>query len=175
MEEWRDIPGYEGRYKVSDLGRVQSLQWRGRKAGGARLLKPQANTRGYLFVYIRDRPQLIHRLVMLAFVGDSGGAYVNHKNGVPTDNNLGNLEYCTPSENSRHAVHVLGKKPADGRGGRKKGDPAPWKAKLTADNVREIKRKLASGSKKVSVAKDYGVSPSTIYSIATGQEWAHIS
>lgn len=107
-ELWRDIPGQERRYKVSDRGDVQSLSWRGHKSGGAKLLKPQANTKGHLFVYIGAKPQLVHRLVMLAFVGDGNGARVFHKNGVLSDNRLENLEYGVPGAGPRRCEDLTG-------------------------------------------------------------------
>ena len=81
-EVWRDIPGYEGLYQVSDLGRVRSLDRvkehypRDRKAytknEKGRILKPYCDPRGYRFVglhtnCVREK-FLIHRLMAMAFL-----------------------------------------------------------------------------------------------------------
>ena len=50
----------------------------------------------------------IHRLVLDAFVGEKlKGMQCNHKNGIKTDNKLENLEWVTPSQNRKHAYHLL--------------------------------------------------------------------
>ncbi len=106
-ETWKDIPGFDGAYSVSDLGRVRSnsrIDFGGRNWKG-RILK-DANSGGYRTVALRYNGKYvtccIHRLVMLAFVGPSD-LWVNHKNGDKSKNNLDNLEYCTPKENTKHA------------------------------------------------------------------------
>lgn len=58
MENWKDIPGYEGRYQISDLGRVKSI----RPGWGTSILKPR-DYFGYLIVELRGKPHHIHRLV----------------------------------------------------------------------------------------------------------------
>ena len=81
-EKWRDIPGYEGLYQVSDLGRVRSLDRvkehypRERKAYTkfmeGRILKPYCDPRGYRFVGLHTNNKrekfLIHRLMAMAFI-----------------------------------------------------------------------------------------------------------
>jgi len=98
-EQWKDIPEYEGRYQVSDLGQV-------RGTGGCLAQQPQNS--GYLVVhlYLRGsrRVRLVHALVAEAFVaGKFEGAQVNHKNYVKRDNCAENLEWVTRSQNVRHA------------------------------------------------------------------------
>jgi hypothetical protein len=100
MEQWKDIPGYEGRYQVSDAGTVR---------GAKGPLAAQRQNSGYLVVhlYIKGsrRVRLVHALVAQAFVpGFFPGAHVNHKNGRKADNTAVNLEWVTRSENMRHAV-----------------------------------------------------------------------
>ncbi len=103
-EEWRDIPGYEGRYTVSNRGRVKShLQ---RKSG--RLL-PGYDEQGYRVVSLSDSYNKskyvgIHRLVALAFIPNpENKPSVNHIDGVKDNNDISNLEWVTPKENTRHA------------------------------------------------------------------------
>lgn len=100
MEQWRDIPGYEGRYQVSDAGRVVGLKG---------VLTPQVQNSGYQVVHLylngRRTVRLVHSLVAECFVhGRFNGANVNHRDGVKTNNAASNLEWVTRSQNMLHAV-----------------------------------------------------------------------
>lgn len=117
-EVWKQIPGYEGLYEVSNFGRVKRTphvktgrNWKC-PAGFSftvkgKMLKPRKRSSGYLQVNLyrngRMRTHTVHRLVMLAFVGPSD-LTVNHENGDKTDNRLENLEYMTAAENARLAT-----------------------------------------------------------------------
>ena len=102
-EIWKDIPGYEGLYKISSLGRVLSL-----RTGLFR--KDVQSGRGYRAVQLSDnngkkKRHYIHRLVAYAFLGTppSPTCEVNHKDLDKTNNVVDNLEWCTPEENMHHA------------------------------------------------------------------------
>lgn len=113
-EQWRPVPGWEGYYEVSDLGRVASRERRTWHSGsqwghgfwrtvGARVLKSSI-ARGYERVVLqRDRTkqdEAVHRLVMLAFVGPCpDGMEVCHNDGDKRNNALRNLRYDTRSAN----------------------------------------------------------------------------
>lgn len=119
-EEWRDIPGYEGLYQVSSIGRVKSLPretltkdgWYQRVKGG--LMRQQLCSNGYGFYPLskdgKVKLSLTHRLVLEAFVGESD-LEVNHKDGDKTNNCLENLEYVTRRENQLHSFRVLKREP----------------------------------------------------------------
>ncbi len=100
-ETWKAVPNCSG-YFVSDLGRVSSSKW-----GRTRILKPSRHPRGYCIVTVGNVCKTVHRLVALAFLGESD-LQVNHRNGDKADNRLCNLEYISPAENVRHAISVLG-------------------------------------------------------------------
>jgi hypothetical protein len=105
-EVWRDIPGYEGLYKVSDFGRVKAYP---RKASRGRALKYLSSRKGYLFVSLSSKcvvkRKSVHSLVCLAFIGPRPDGYgVNHKDGDKENNGLWNLEYASPRENLLNAV-----------------------------------------------------------------------
>ena len=116
LERWRAVPGHEGAYEVSDLGRVRSINRitdRGRRIKG-RVLSLASHRNGYQQVNLhRGRTQathLVHQLVTLAFVGPvPEGMEVRHLNGVRSDNTLPNLAYGTHLDNMRdqraHGTH----------------------------------------------------------------------
>ncbi len=113
-EIWKDVRGYEGLYEVSNLGRVRSL---GRTVpgsyGSVRRLKTRfvvgSKSAGYRCIHLCDGPRrsqrYVHDLVSEAFIGPrpEGNFYVNHKDGDKLNNELTNLEYCSPTENIVHA------------------------------------------------------------------------
>jgi len=114
-ERWLPVPGYEGSYEVSSLGRVRSLDRisaSGRPCKGIVLSQMEAHG-GYRQVNLHRAGQtthLVHRLVMLAFVGPAPeGMEVRHRNGDPADSTLANLAWGTHLENMRdqreHGTH----------------------------------------------------------------------
>jgi hypothetical protein len=120
---WRDVPGLEGRFEVSDTGRVRSLDRKVTQIGrwGTQLVRSERGRElsirldryGYSKLSSSELKETqVHRVVASAFCENpEGKPQVNHKNGIKTDNRAENLEWCTNSENHRHAVDVLGRKP----------------------------------------------------------------
>ena len=121
MEIWKDIEGFEGRYQISNQGRVKSLVCnnfgRYKKNSGEWILKAGKSHCGYMRVLLVDKnggrhSLFVHRLVLIAFFGiDSEKKQVNHINGIKDDNRLENLEWVTQSENMKHAYRIGLEKP----------------------------------------------------------------
>lgn len=114
-EVWKSIPGYEGVYEASNLGRVRSLDRYvnigndARKLLRGQLIQPSPHSRGYHYhiLYGKGKPKnrLAHRLVKEAFDGPCPpGMVVRHLNDDKIDNRLENLAWGTQSDNMRDSV-----------------------------------------------------------------------
>lgn len=95
---WKEIQGHCN-YSVSDEGFV-----RNNKTG--KILKPSKTSNGYLKVSLDRKSLNIHRLVANAFIENDGKTQVNHKDGNKKNNNVSNLEWCTPKQNVIHAQRL---------------------------------------------------------------------
>lgn len=92
-ESWKPVVGFEGRYQVSDQGRIQGPS--------GRVLQALSNgSYGYLGVSLGARNrQYVHRIVAEAFIGPGEGFDVDHRDGDTSNNTLSNLRYLTHAEN----------------------------------------------------------------------------
>lgn len=108
-EIWKDMVGFEGRYQVSNLGRVRSiLSNHGRYQEKIKVQRKRSSTCPYLYVQlsVKDRPyhEAVHRAVAKAFIPNPDNKpMVNHINGDKLKNDACNLEWATCSENHQHA------------------------------------------------------------------------
>jgi len=114
LVDWRELPGYEGIFEISNTGEIKSLS-RFTKNGHNRgfvkkeyLIIKQINNSGYYRVYLRkgavQKWHYIHRLVAQVFIPNiDNKKCINHKNGIKLDNSVSNLEWATHSENLQHA------------------------------------------------------------------------
>lgn len=173
-EVWKAIPGTDGWYEISNLGRARSFVAR---TGGVRhrrkepkMLTPTAARKGYWRYAVRmgDRNKGVYasRAVLLAFVGPppDGRPDAAHLNGVHTDNRLVNLAWASRVENESHKI---------GHGTALLGSRARA-AKLTEQQVAGIKRRLADGEPRSALATEHGVKKKAIDKIADGVNWKHI-
>lgn len=174
-EEWRPIFRYRGMYWISNLGNVRSYK----NNGFSPTQKPRTlkfNVRrgsGYRYVQLRRRGKTymhkVSRLVAEAFLPNPLDLpIVNHKDGVKTNDKTTNLEWCTQSHNLCHAYRTGLKIPVRGIDSKH--------AKLTEENVREIRKKYGSGSScsMRDLARQFNVCHTTIISIIKYSKWKHI-
>lgn len=135
----------------------------------AHKLKPGLNGAGYLFVRLNCKPYRLHRLVAEYFVkNEYNKPCVNHIDGNKLNNDASNLEWCTQSENMKHAFDTGLKIPAN-----LKGDDCPW-SKLTSKDVKYIREHYIPRDKNFSqhaLAKRYGVCQQMISSIIRNKRW----
>ena len=131
MENWKDVPGYEGLYQISDFGNVKSLI-------SNRLLKPSQDKFGYVrFNALKNKKSKtlrIHRLVMEVFNPINSFMQVNHIDGNKSNNKLDNLEWCTDSDNKKHAYKTGLMTPGNQYSKRIKQDLPRYKLKSTNFN-----------------------------------------
>lgn len=115
MEIWKNIQGYEGRYQVSNMGRIKSLSrkvWNGKTYfwTSERILRPGIDRDGYRLVNLskngKAKTEKVHRLVAKTFIPNpENKEAVNHIDEDPSNNKLENLEWATVSENNNHGWH----------------------------------------------------------------------
>lgn len=165
-EEWKYIPSY-GDYEVSSFGRIRSL-----KRGTPRIMKLHTRIRdGYSEIGLRDGQSKttfkVHRIVAVAFLGDSD-LQIDHKDGNKLNNRVDNLEYVTALENIRRSFdlglstnsHLVGEK--------------HHSAILTEEGVKQIWKMKGKTSGR-ELAKQFGVTPSSISDIHRGRTWVHVT
>lgn len=170
VERWAFVPDTEGRYRVSDAGRVASFYHRGGAREQPLFLKAAPNNPGYPRVTLQNPNgcqfyRRVHRLVAMAFLPPvEGKPFVNHIDGDKTNNSVSNLEWTTNVDNIAHAIRTG---LVDNRGERS------YYAKLNANTVANIlhMRNDLSGYK---MARLYGVSGSTIYDILEHKTWKEV-
>ena len=103
IEEWKDIPGYEGLYEVSNTGFVRNKKRN-------KLLKGFIDRNGYKIVLLSYKGQKhfsVHRLVAEVFIPNINNSYqVNHKDEDKTNNNVDNLEWCDCKYNINYGLRT---------------------------------------------------------------------
>ncbi len=167
---WKDIPGYEGAYEISDAGTIRRSSGSSGTYKG-RVLHPGLTVWGYRQAHLsldgKVTPHSVHSLVMLTFVGPRPEGYeINHINGDKQDNRIENLQYVTKSQNRLHAFEIglqdtLGEHNSQN--------------KLTAIQVLQIREMCATGKYlHRELADIFNVTRRTIGDIVQRRSWKHI-
>ena len=161
---------WQNQYLISSYGRVKNA-----KTG--RILKPEVNSGGYYVVTLdyfqnkkhRREKVRVNRMVALRFIPNSFELpVVNHKDGDKLNNRVDNLEWCTYSDNTKHAVQS---------GLVKLNNFALSACKLTAEDVKWIREHYIARDKKygaMALGKKFGVNRRTIRDAASGKTYSHI-
>ena len=176
-EIWKDIPGYEGRYQASTEGRIRGCDRtyhvepkNGRAAFDrvhkGKILHPCIGSNGYYYVGLRKTRRSksadylpIHHLMAWTFLGERPkDAEICHGDGNKLNNRLNNLRYGSPRDNRLDVYRCGGKY-----------------GKLTPEQAREVKARLASGDQQSQIARDFGVTQSAIHYIAKGVRFSWLS
>lgn len=167
VEIWREIPGFSDFYEVSNFGNVRSKDrtvrhnFGGEKTVKGRTISQLVTPNGYCQVFLwregKRKVCLVHRLVLLAFVGVCpAGCEVRHLNSIKTDNRLSNLAYGTHSENVIDTINL-------GRNSRQRLNP---------ELVLEIRRRTSEGEAVKNLAIEYGVSARAISKIKNNHTYS---
>jgi hypothetical protein len=178
VETWRPVVGFEGRYEVSDLGRVRSLD-RTRaiptrlRSGETRtlirhlkgrVLRPGRASHGYYTVNLDQEARCLHELVLLAFRGPKApGQLARHLDGDKANNRLGNLVWGSPLENVQDTA----------RHGRKTFGERFSSAKLTDAHIPFIRASRGKISQR-ELAEMFNVSPAAIQAVHDRRTWTHV-
>lgn len=111
QEIWKDVDGFNGKYRISNFGNVLSVNFL--NTGKDKLLTPKKHHSGYLMVRLgygdkrRQKNKTIHSLVANAFIPNPDNKRcVNHIDGNKTNNMVDNLEWVTHKENTQHAIRI---------------------------------------------------------------------
>jgi len=184
-EIWLPAIGFEGRYEVSNLGRVRSVDRieeycresvviKRRHRG--RILSP-CSSAGYPSVNLGRKQTKVHRLVCKTFHGmPAPGQEVLHKDGTRSNPRADNLRWGSHAENVEdmflHGVRTRkapkAKRPHAGGGERQ------HLAVLTDEKVREMRRLSQGGENAASIAKQFGVNHKTAWRAVVRRTWKHI-
>lgn len=179
-EEFRDLitplyPEIKPIYKISNMNRVYSME--SKKLLSVKIKK---SGNGYYSVKLqtktpeqmtgKGKTYSMHRLMMIIFKPVDGmeKLVINHKDGDKSNNDLSNLEWCTFSQNTQHAVDM-------GLYVALRGDAAPW-SKITSETAHKIcqlleKHELTHDE----IAKKCGTSKTVVTNISSNGCWQEVS
>ena len=161
---WKVIPAFGGRYEASETGEI-------RHSLNKNIRKARTNKFGYLQLNFsrndgtgKSDTILVHRLIAMTFIPNPNDLpEVNHKDGNKQNNHVSNLEWCTYSENGKHA-HKMGLQQSQ------KGEKH-IKAKLTNDQAERIRQLYKEGVSQQKLADLFNVSQRTVSRIIRGERY----
>jgi len=174
IERWRDIPGFVGYYRVSDMGRVKSITRRVKYKDGRQRTVPgkirpvfsAEDGRKYVNLGKKNKWKFrrVHQLVLITFVGECPeGMEGCHWDGDPSNNRLSNLRWDTRAGNMkdcvRHGTLVIPNLKGESIGN----------SKIKNAQIPEIHAAYAGGKTSRQIAEDFGVDKGTILEILNGR------
>lgn len=171
---FRVIPGFP-RYAINEHGTILSIcspsgRGKDRPWENARTVTHVVRPKGYHVISLcgangDKRIRTVHVLVLEAFVGPCpDGMQCRHIDGNPANNHISNLVWGTSLENNRDKIL---------HGTSNKGERGS-KAKLTNEDVIEIRKRRANGETMEAIAKDFPLKKNSIYNIVNRRTWKHI-
>lgn len=159
---WKDVIGYEGLYKVSSDGQIINRKGK---------IKSQNLRKEYYSVILYNsfhewKNHTVHRLVAIHFLDNPENlSQVNHKDGNKLNNSYSNLEWCTPKQNTDHAINHGLRRPAVGQKYKR--------SSLTDYDVRVI-RKMSETLTHKEISELFGIGQPSITRIINRQNWKHV-
>ena len=178
MEEWKDVNGYEGMYQISNKGNVRSLDRisyhkRGVSRYKGKPKKKRMSTFGYWMVSFskenKSKNFYVHKLMGIAFIPNpKNKKFINHKNGIKTDNQLENLEWVTHSENMNHELDT-------GLRVMPKGVKV-YNSKLNPEIIISARKEYSRGGITYQeIADKNGVCKRVMMNAMKGKHWQHVT
>lgn len=157
-EMWLSVPGFSD-YFASSCGRIRK--------NGALITQTKRRSSGYLVCQISGQQHRVNRIVCLAFHGEPPSPLhqAAHLDGNRANNCADNLAWKTPQENSDDLVQH----------GTKMEATKHWKAKLSDDDIRQIRQRRKAGETVKSIQASFPhVCQATVSHIVTGRTWTSV-
>lgn len=162
---WKDVPALSGRYEASETGEIRNKTTK-------HIRKQRMNKYGYCQINIsrndgtgKSNTMLVHKLIAETFIPNPDQLpEVNHIDGDKSNNHVSNLEWCTKSDNQKHA-HKLGLSHVY------HGEDHPC-AKLTNEEVKQVKQMYMEGVSQQKIADFFHVSNTTVRRVLNGERYA---
>jgi hypothetical protein len=174
-EIWKDIVGYEGKYQVSNLGRIKSLEYVIKKSNGKnhtqkeKIRKLSLGKKGYLFFNLgkkngKQNIMTVHRAVAISFIENKNNLLcVDHIDEKKLNNKVENLRWASLSDNAKYWFSKR-----SFRGEKNNGSV------LTEKDVVHILGEYYKGVEPKKIANGYRVGISTVMDIFKNRTWKHV-
>lgn len=173
-EEYKEIPGYNGRYIITNDGRV----WSNRRKNGIERFLKNYKLGDYFCVYLYPKDgcreaRMVHRLVAETFIpNEENKPFVNHIDGNKENNHVENLEWCTQKENVNHAIHVLGKWSNSEKQRKQASYLGLSKRKLTMEEAEKARKLYMTGKySHKKLASMFGISKPCMTKLLNGKSY----